>query len=89
MLTVNYIPDPDNLPQLTEEEEAKLANLSDEQIDYSDIAELNEDFWETAEMVTPNQFNSKKREKFGVMSNQTKTLGDIVEPSSNLVNWDV
>lgn len=26
----------------------------------------------------------KKRGKFGMMSNRTKTLGDIVEPSSNL-----
>jgi hypothetical protein len=31
----------------------------------------------------------KKRGKFGMMNNRTKTLGDIVETSSNLVDWDV
>ncbi len=49
MKIVNYTPDQNDLPRLTEAEESTLASLSDEQIDYSDIEELNEDFWETAE----------------------------------------
>ena len=36
--------------ELTTEE---LANLSDEEIDYSDIPELNEDFWANARPVSP------------------------------------
>jgi uncharacterized protein (DUF4415 family) len=54
MTTVNYTPDPNNLPQLTAAEEARLAKLSDEEIDYSDIEELDESFWETAELVSPD-----------------------------------
>jgi antitoxin (DNA-binding transcriptional repressor) of toxin-antitoxin stability system len=30
-----------------------------------------------------------KRAAFGVMKNRTKIVGDIVEPTSNLVSWDV
>ena len=33
---VNYTPDPKKKPQLTEEQEARLAALSDEDIDYSE-----------------------------------------------------
>ena len=52
MTTVNYTPDPKKKPQLTEEQEAKLAMLSDEDIDYSDIEELDDDFWNNATPVT-------------------------------------
>jgi prevent-host-death family protein len=31
----------------------------------------------------------KKRATFGVMKHRGKILGDIVEPTSNLVTWDV
>jgi uncharacterized protein (DUF4415 family) len=40
-----------NLPPLTEEQEAELAALraqTDEEIDYSDIPPLSEDFWKNA-----------------------------------------
>jgi antitoxin (DNA-binding transcriptional repressor) of toxin-antitoxin stability system len=30
-----------------------------------------------------------QRAAFGVMKDSTKIIGDIVEPSSNLVEWDV
>jgi antitoxin (DNA-binding transcriptional repressor) of toxin-antitoxin stability system len=31
----------------------------------------------------------KKRAPFGAMKHRGKILGDIVESSSNLVNWDI
>jgi hypothetical protein len=37
MKMVNYTPDQNNLLQLTKAEESRLASLSVEQIDYSDI----------------------------------------------------
>ena len=52
MTTVNYTRDPKKKPQLTEEQEAKLAMLSDEDINYSDIEELDDDFWKNAKPVT-------------------------------------
>jgi len=54
MTIIKYIPDPNNVPQLSEAEESRLASLSDDQIDYSDIEALDEAFWETAELVTPD-----------------------------------
>ena len=54
MTTVNYTPDPNNKPQLTQEQEARLASQTDETIDYSDIPELDDDFWNTAELVIPD-----------------------------------
>ena len=45
MTTVNYTPDPKKTVRLTEEQEARLEALSDEEIDYSDIPELDDDFW--------------------------------------------
>ncbi len=51
MTTVNYTPDPQKKPQLTEEQEARLANLEDEDIDYSDIPELDDEFWKNAQVV--------------------------------------
>ena len=52
MKTVNYTPDPKKKPRLTAEQEAKLAAMSDEDIDYSDIEELDDDFWNHAQPVT-------------------------------------
>ena len=52
MKTVNYTPDPKKKPRLTAEQEAKLAAMSDEDIDYSDIEELDDDFWNNAKPVT-------------------------------------
>ncbi len=54
MTTVSYTPDPDRKPQLTEEQECKLAELKDEDIDYSDIPELDDDFWKNAKPVMPD-----------------------------------
>jgi uncharacterized protein (DUF4415 family) len=51
MTTVNYTPDPKKIVQLTEEQEARLEALTDEEIDYSDIAELDDGFWNN---VTPD-----------------------------------
>ena len=54
MATVNYTPDPNNKSQLTKEQEAKLAAQTDETIDYSDIPELDADFWDNAQPVIPD-----------------------------------
>lgn len=54
MKIVEYIADPAHQPQLSPEEEFRLANLSDQDIDYSDIAELDEAFWAKAEIVSPD-----------------------------------
>jgi hypothetical protein len=37
---------------LSDFEEVKLDSLSDEDIDYSDIEELDDGFWQNAEMVS-------------------------------------
>ncbi|AFZ38263.1 hypothetical protein Sta7437_4830 (plasmid) [Stanieria cyanosphaera PCC 7437] len=54
MTTVNYTPDPNRKPQLTEEQELRIAELEDEDIDYSDIPELDDDFWKNAKPVMPD-----------------------------------
>ncbi|MEM8720036.1 MAG: BrnA antitoxin family protein [Cyanobacteria bacterium P01_G01_bin.39] len=54
MTTVNYTPDPKKTIRLTEEQDAKLEALADEDIDYSDIPELDDDFWENVTPVTPD-----------------------------------
>ena len=53
MTTVNYTLDSEKQAQLTAEQLARLEALSDEDIDYSDIPELDEDFWQNAQMVNP------------------------------------
>ena len=53
MKTVKFTPDPHQIPQLSDIEEARLAHLSDEEIDYSDIKELDDEFWQNAEIVSP------------------------------------
>ena len=52
MKIVKYTPDAHDKPQLSDVEDAKLASLSDEEIDYSDIEELDDEFWEKAEVVS-------------------------------------
>jgi uncharacterized protein (DUF4415 family) len=54
MTIVNYTPDSSKKTQLTEEQEVKLANLADKDIDYSDIPALDDDFWDNAKLVTPD-----------------------------------
>ncbi|MGB5637284.1 MAG: BrnA antitoxin family protein [Waterburya sp.] len=54
MTTVNYTPDPKKKPHLSAEQEARLAALADEDIDYSDIPELDDEFWQNAQIVNPD-----------------------------------
>ncbi len=54
MKTVKYVANPAHQPQLSKEAESRLANLTDQDIDYSDIAELDDAFWAKAEMVAPD-----------------------------------
>ena len=63
MTTVKYTPNPQKKPQLTEEQEAKLAVLSDEDIDYSDIEELDDDFWNNAKPVTKEKKQERRKEQ--------------------------
>jgi hypothetical protein len=58
MTTVKYTPNPHKKPQLTKEQEDKLMALSDEDLDYSDIPELDEDFWQKAESIQSHLSNS-------------------------------
>ena len=49
--TIEYKIDPANLPPLTEKQEAELVALAampDDQIDYSDIPPLTDEFWKNA-----------------------------------------
>jgi uncharacterized protein (DUF4415 family) len=49
--TIEYRIDPANLPPLTEKQKAELAALAampDDQIDYSDIPPLTDEFWKNA-----------------------------------------
>lgn len=57
MKTIKYTPDPHQKPQLSEAEEARLASLSDEEIDYSDIEELDDEFWEKAARVSSDSYH--------------------------------
>ena len=54
MTTVNYTPDPQKVVRLTDEQEAKLDALSDTEIDYSDIPELDDTFWANVSPVSPD-----------------------------------
>ena len=47
-MTKHYRPDPDNPPQLIKSDLARLDRMTDEDIDYSDIAELDDGFFVTA-----------------------------------------
>lgn len=61
MKTVQYTRDPNNKPQLSEEQEAYLKSLSDDNIDYSDIEELNDEFLEKEESKTEETSIFKRR----------------------------
>lgn len=55
MTTVKHTPDPNNLPRMTEAEKVRFDALSDKDIDYSDIPELDAAFWANAEIKHPSQ----------------------------------
>ncbi|MEA5537094.1 hypothetical protein [Crocosphaera sp. XPORK-15E] len=55
MTTVKYTPNPHQKPQLTKEQEDKLMALCDQDIDYSDIPELDNDFWQKAGQRQPSK----------------------------------
>lgn len=54
MKTVKFTLDQLQKWQLSDVDEAKLASLSDEEIDYSEIEELDDEFWQKAEIVSPD-----------------------------------
>ncbi len=65
MTTVNYTPDPQKKAQLSKEQLSRLEALSDEDIDYSDIPELDDDFWENAQMVNTDIAKNKLSSSLG------------------------
>ena len=55
MATVRYTPDPKTPPRMTREEKARFDALKDEDIDYSDIPELDAAFWAKTKIEQPEQ----------------------------------
>lgn len=53
MATVKHTLDPKNPPKMSAKERAHFDAIREEDIDYSDIPELDADFWATAEIKTP------------------------------------
>jgi len=53
MATVKYTLDPKNPPKMSVKDRARFDAIREEDIDYSDIPELDADFWATAEIKTP------------------------------------
>lgn len=61
MATVTYTLDRKNLPQLTPEEAARLDAICDEDIDYSEIPELDDAFFATVRLVSNRLPHSKHK----------------------------
>jgi hypothetical protein len=55
-----YALDPNNLPQLSKTDLARIERMQDEDIDYSDIPELGDEFL-TKEAVITNMKKSERR----------------------------
>lgn len=53
MSTVKYTIDPKKPPRMTKAERQRFDATRDEDIDYSDIPELDAAFWEQAKIATP------------------------------------
>lgn len=53
MATVKHTLDPKNPPKMRAADRARFDAIREEDIDYSDISELDADFWATAEIKTP------------------------------------
>ncbi|TVQ47973.1 MAG: hypothetical protein EA365_02640 [Gloeocapsa sp. DLM2.Bin57] len=51
MAIVKYTLDPKNPPKFTEEEKTLLDNMTDEDIDYSDIPELPDEFFHKKQQI--------------------------------------
>ena len=55
MTTVKHTLDPNNPPKMSKAERARFDAIRDEDIDYSDIPELDADFWATAKIEKHSQ----------------------------------
>jgi uncharacterized protein (DUF4415 family) len=55
MTTVKHTLDPKNPPKMTKAEQERFDAISDEDIDYSDIPELDMAFWSNAKIEAPSQ----------------------------------
>lgn len=54
---VKYTLDLDNMPETSKEELARMDAIRDQDIDYSDIPEMDDEFWKHAKIVS-NPFKS-------------------------------
>ena len=54
-MIVKHTLDPKNPPKMGKAERARFGAIRDEDIDYSDIPELDADFWATAKIEKPAQ----------------------------------
>lgn len=55
MPTVKFTLDPKNPPKMSKADRARLDAISDKDIDYSDLPELDADFWANATIEKPAQ----------------------------------
>lgn len=55
MTTVKHTLDPNKPPRMTKADRARFDAIKDDDIDFSDIPELDADFWATADIKTPSQ----------------------------------
>ena len=49
--TTHFNLNPDNLPEISLEEQRRLSALSDDEIDFSDITETDEAFWSGDDLI--------------------------------------
>lgn len=55
MTTVKYTLDPDKPPKTSKKDLERFDAIKDADIDYSDMPELDDDFWANAEIMPPRQ----------------------------------
>ena len=55
MTIVKYTLDPKNPPKTPQADLDRMDAIRDEDIDYSDIPEMDDAFWATAKFIKPNQ----------------------------------
>jgi len=54
-MIIKHTLDPNNPPKMSKEEKARFDALRDEDIDYSDLPEMDAEFWANAQIEKPNQ----------------------------------
>jgi hypothetical protein len=70
-----------------QEFDQKFDNGEEDIIDMLDLSQSKRPLANPKNEQTP-PIEKKKRAAFGYGKDTTKTIGDIVEPTSNLVSWE-